>query len=482
VSTAQQFTGRVLQRWVVVVVLALIGAGAAAAWSLTTAVTVWTGTTALTTQSQNRSPEQDAVLALGYVDYFNQGSYQELLRTKITLPAGVQLSARTAATSPIFYIDASGPVREEVRAAAAAATERYRSDVRFSLLAERREAAGDLQAEIDKNVQLVQAPERTDAERNVILDQIRSLQGRLTELEADNTNLVKELQPEPSMTSATPSPVTDVVAGALAGAVLGVLLALLLALLDRRLRTARDLSQRLGLPTLADLSEAGRDQVGRDRRLANLANTLDAGGRSPRTVAVVAARSGRRSSRIARELAEMFAHQSEAIRHVDGYRVLLSTGPSATGGQDPVRPVRFDEIIPPTADAVMVVDAPPLLEAAESQTVCATADQVLVVIERGRSRVTDVREALALLAAVNARVAGAVIDSPASGRQDSPARQRETGNAGGPAGKDASRTPGTPAGPNGTGASDAPPQPTAAAGSRPEPASATDRSSPNGRS
>jgi hypothetical protein len=284
------------------------------------------------------------------------------------------------------------------------------------------------------------------------------------------------------MTSATPSPVTDVVAGALAGAVLGVLLALLLALLDRRLRTARDLSQRLGLPTLADLTEAGRDQAGRDRRLANLANTLDAnGGRSPRTVAVVAARSGRRSSRIARELAEMFAHQSEAIRHVDGYRVLLSTGSSATGGQDPVRPVRFDELVPPTADAVTVVDAPPLLEAAESQTVCATADQVLVVIERGRSRVTDVREALALLAAVNARVAGAVIDSPASGRQDSPARQRETGNAGGPAGKDASRTPGTPAGPNGTGAFDAPPQPTAAAGSRPEPASATDRSSPNGR-
>jgi capsular polysaccharide biosynthesis protein len=389
----------------------------------------------------------------------------------------VQLSARTAATSPIFYIDASGPVQEEVRAAAAAATERYRSDVRFSLLAERREAAGDLQAEIDQNVQLVQAPERTDAERNVILDQIRSLQGRLTELQADNTNLVKELQPEPSMTSATPSPATDVVAGGLAGAVLGVLLALLLAVLDRRLRTTRDLSQRLGLPTLADLSEAGRNQVGRDRRLANLANTLDAnGGHSPRTVAVVAARSSRGSSRIARELAETVARRSDVTRHVDGYRVLLSTEQPAAGRPDLVRQVRFDDLVPPTADVAMVIDAPPLLEAAESQTVCAAADQVLVVIERGRSRVADVREALALLAAVNARVAGAVIDSPSPAGAAAPRTGATPTDL-----ADTSHTPGAPARPNGAGAPDAPTRATASAGSRPEPASATDRSSPNGR-
>jgi hypothetical protein len=36
-----------------------------------TAKPTWTATTALTTQSQNRAPEQDAVLSIGYVDYFN---------------------------------------------------------------------------------------------------------------------------------------------------------------------------------------------------------------------------------------------------------------------------------------------------------------------------------------------------------------------------------------------------------------------------
>ena len=140
-----------------------------------------------------------------------------------------------------------------MRAAARAAAAGYREDIRTSLVAERQQAAADLQAQIDASVVgSCRLPTRTDAERNVILDQIRSLQGRLTELQADNTNLVKQLQPEPGVASSTPSPAADIAAGVLGGAVLGILLAILLGALDTRLRTARDVQQRLGLATLAD--------------------------------------------------------------------------------------------------------------------------------------------------------------------------------------------------------------------------------------
>ena len=44
---AQLFTARILQRWPIVVALAVIGGLAAAYWSVTHATTVWTATTAL---------------------------------------------------------------------------------------------------------------------------------------------------------------------------------------------------------------------------------------------------------------------------------------------------------------------------------------------------------------------------------------------------------------------------------------------------
>jgi capsular polysaccharide biosynthesis protein len=424
VTPVQQFSGRVWRRWAVVVLLAVVGTVAAAVWSVTSATSVWTGTAALTTQSQNRSPDQDAVLALGYVDYFNTDAYQEQLRSEIDVPAEVTLSATTAATSPVFYIMATGRSADEVRAAAAAATERYRADIRDSLVAERQQSVADLQALIDQNVQLAQAPERTEAERNVIFDQIRSLQGRLTDLQADNTNLVKQLQPEPATAESTPNPTIDIVAGALGGAVLGVLLATLLAMLDRRLHTRHDLRQRLGLETLADLTGRHRDPESRTRRLANLANALDLDGPVPgpgepgRTVAVVSARTSARSAELARSLAGALAERRQALRTVDGFRVLPADGPASDGnGAGSVQAAWFDQLVaqPAGPGPIAVIDAPPLLEAAESQSACAAADRVLLVVERGRSRVADVREALELLGAVRAPVVGAVLVHPLAG-------------------------------------------------------------------
>src|SRR5580765_3944716 len=135
VSPARLLLGRIRRRWLLVVGLAIVGAVGAGVWSTTAAAQAWTGTIALTTQSQNRAPDQDAVLALGYVDFFNQDAYQQVLHAEIGAPAGVRLSAKTGATSPVFYIQATGTSADQVRSLAASAADRFRSDVRNSLIA-----------------------------------------------------------------------------------------------------------------------------------------------------------------------------------------------------------------------------------------------------------------------------------------------------------------------------------------------------------
>ncbi len=95
-------------------------------WSMTKAAAVWTATTALTTQSQTRAPEQDAVLSLGYVDYFNQPTYQQVLRAEATIPAAVTLKAETGAASPIVYIEAMSSLLAVSKSAAQAAADVFR--------------------------------------------------------------------------------------------------------------------------------------------------------------------------------------------------------------------------------------------------------------------------------------------------------------------------------------------------------------------
>lgn len=456
-SPLQLYTMRVLRRWPVIVAMTLIGAAVSGVWSMTTSATSWTATSALTTQSTNRGPEQDAVLALGYVDYFNQDAYQDLLRSEAPIPDGIGLSASTGATSPILYIEASGADEEEVRRAVSIATETFRNDVRRSLVQERERAAADLQAEINSNVDAVAHLATTDVEKNVILDQIRSLQGRLTDILADNTNHLKPLQQVPGIASSSPSPVTDVAVGAVGGALLGVLAALLLVVLDTRIRTRHDVRQRLGLDTVDEFEKRDPPEL-RARRVRNLANAFSL--ESKVVVAVVAPRRSPTSARLARELAAVAAARTSQAVLVQadlatdtgrpGLVDLLSKGTSVgtaivteadglpvlpTGvvnGHDPyslIDPGRLVRIVDEVGNgrSLVVVDAPPVLDAAESQVVCATADHVLLVLDRGVTRWTDARDAVNLLKAVRVSVFGVAIDDPepVPRPQEEPARPAE---------------------------------------------------------
>ena len=497
VSPLQQYAQRIRQRWLVIVVLAVVGGLAAGVWSIATAKTTWTATTAMTTTSQAGNPEQDSVLAQGYVDYFNQDSYQFLLRGKAGTPAGVLLSAKAAAASPMFYITASGPDKTAAATAATAATSIFIADIRASLEENRNTAVQALQTAIDEHAAKANAPGLTDAYRITVTEQVRYLQAKLSELQADTSNQITELQLVPGMAESKPSSSTAIVAGTVGGAILGVLLALALVLLDNRVRNRYDVRTRFGLETLAEFGPK-TDPATRQRALATLANSMGLGnnGSTGKIVAVVAPRRTIRSSAFARDLigllgarrtsavlmladlrgpadpslaerggtsavlARRLSLRAAMLEHPGGFRVLAPGEHSDGDAFAAFEPGRLAAVMRELAEAndVVLIDVPPILQASEAELLCGLADHVMLVVERDRSLVADVKHALVLLAAGHAPVSGVVLDEPDDdaglpplfARPPVPA-QRNGADAGQPLGEHVGAASGT----NGSEATDA---------------------------
>src|SRR6185312_8599073 len=98
------------------------------------AATMSTGTTytaraSLIVASNDRSPDQDAVLVQGYVTFFNDPAYQGQLLTEADVPTGVTVSAHAAAASPILLVDATASDPKVARASAAAVAQEFRRAV-----------------------------------------------------------------------------------------------------------------------------------------------------------------------------------------------------------------------------------------------------------------------------------------------------------------------------------------------------------------
>jgi tyrosine-protein kinase Etk/Wzc len=209
--------------------------------------------------------------------------------------------------------------------------------------------------------------------------------------------------------------------------------------------------QRLGLATLAEFDRRA-DASTRTRKLANLANALRLGSADAenKIVAVVSARRSAHPSLLAEELVaflaarrtsallvmtdmvsrqdrsvfgpglvEVLADQgrlrSTILRRPGGWDVLPTGQPPAGESFAAFTPDRLAAVMNQvSADyEVVVVDVPPVLDASESQLICAEADLVIIVADRGRTRVRDVREAVTLLTDVGAPLSGVVIDSHA---------------------------------------------------------------------
>jgi MinD-like ATPase involved in chromosome partitioning or flagellar assembly len=103
----------------------------------------------------------------------------------------------------------------------------------------------------------------------------------------------------------------------------------------------------------------------------------------------------------------------------DGLRVVPAGG---RGGGGPVH-LNLDDLrlvmSRLSSEAIVVVDAPPVVEAAETAQLAETVDQVLLVVDIDHGRRRDARAAVECLAHVQHKVVGCVVnrpEPPATGR------------------------------------------------------------------
>ncbi len=169
--------------WIVFVVVSLAVLGAIVSTARTP--TTYLGRTSLIVSSNDRSPEQDAVLVQGYVSYFNNDAYQQQLLAETGLDANASLSAQAAAASPILVISATASDPESAQSAAIAVARAFKDDINKSHDQKIAAAIASLQDELDT------ALARNGKDDEVV---IAGLQDRIRQLQADRDNVLQELQ------------------------------------------------------------------------------------------------------------------------------------------------------------------------------------------------------------------------------------------------------------------------------------------------
>jgi capsular polysaccharide biosynthesis protein len=427
--------------WVVatVMVLALVGA----LMSTAIAPTTYTGRTSLIVSSNDRSPEQDAVLVQGYVSYFDNQAYQQQLLTEARVDVTSEVTAQAAAASPILVITATAADPASAQAAAIAVGTAFRDDINEVHARNTAATLATLQNQLD-----------TALARNARDDQavIASLQDRIRELQADQDNVLQELQSRGGVTAESPSLLNNLVLGLVGGLLLGVLLALALARLSPRLRTREDVAQKLGLATLVEIPVAGTGALRHDQRMRLLANLLRAklGGRG--VVAVTQADDDASSWVVAHGLAVEWANQGYATVLVRfggglespqsrvGESVPDTNKPEASATLSRLRPgpvpglsimdMRLRLVggattlpaakvadlleLDPFKEAFVVIETSAFVDSTSAQAVSLVADTTVFVIDTQVATVTETREALGALRQSGVLPLGAVL-APGAG-------------------------------------------------------------------
>ena len=433
---------QIRQRWWVVLVVALLTVVAATLPSLN-AHPKYVGKSLLVLTSPGRSPDQDAMVAVGYSTIFNEPATLERLGGPLPIPEGVTFEAHTIAASPILAIEATADDPNVAQDSAEHMAAAFRDDINSVPRKGAQEAIENAQKEL--NDLITQFPTAPDAPPNPML---LPLQERIDTLRSDMTNQLQDLQARAGVTKVAPSVVSSIAEGAVGGLLLGILAALGMAAMSTRLKNSADLLDKTGIEPLAEVPsrDAKKSRALREDRLRTLANVVSLQDlpKSP-----VVALTDSRGARGARDLSEALATLS-AQR---GYRTVLvyadnQASNSATltgfnealansglvdtvlrdGGHESLaimpsgsviadrysRMTRervaavFDELRT-VADTIFVV-APSIAETTpETQLVCAAADLTILVVARGSSRTGDVTAAVNDLSDAQADLLGAVL-------------------------------------------------------------------------
>lgn len=439
------------RRWLVLAVMVLAVVGTVSL-SLTQETT-YTGTATLTVLSDERAPEQDAVLTQGYVEYFNQDSSQAALREETALPDDVSFAARISASSPLFYVEATAPDADLAVTSAGALAQTFLEDVNAGVRGGSETIVADLRNQIAALDGRLQNPAVTDQERLLLTQELLSVQGGINELQTGITNQLKNLYLSGGVTSTPPSVVLNAILALVGGLVLGVVIALALSSARNRLVTPHDVRERLGVETLAVIGGC-ETSAGRRLRAQQLKGLASAVGLSdlarPTALAITSPHATPVSSQVAEEVAAYRALQGERTLLVradldpaqrrseyDGrpgvgeflagragveLQPLAVAGrtsgmlvvPAGSSAEDPYSLFALDRCFDLVEQArrladLVVIDVPPVIEAAEAQVLCAVADRTLLVVEEDVTHAADAIEARRRLDQVKATLLGVVI-------------------------------------------------------------------------
>jgi Mrp family chromosome partitioning ATPase len=348
-----------------------------------------------------------------------------------------------AAGAPILYVEATTTSGEEAQEAARNMAAALREDINQVRAKGKADALEDLKQQLAA---------RPAVPEGGIDPAAGELQNRINSVELDSTNQLSDFQLTAGVTSNPPQAVLTIVLATVGGFVLGCVAALGLAALSGRLRTRAEVRDKTGLDTLVELP-AGKSAAEarlRRSRLQRLAGIVELSERTgPIVVAVTAARGTVTIGEVAASLAESTARSgrtvlvhidptadlvdgealesflrdgpgsasddaSNAASYVSAAPYVISVGRTDAEGSPLLTRGRFAAFLSKARDwaEFVVIAAPPVLDSAESQVVCTSADRTILVVENGVARASDVREAVDALTRLGVTVQGAVLAAP----------------------------------------------------------------------
>jgi capsular polysaccharide biosynthesis protein len=202
--------------WLVLIIVVLTVSAAVAATRSTP--TTYTGRSSLIVASNDRSPDQDAVLVQGYVQYFNDRAYQSQILKDARVGPEVTVEARAAAASPILLIDATAPRASTAQSAAASVARAF--EVAINKVRSRQNAAEI--ADLQERLNALRVSGSTSQSAATLAS---DLEARVLQLQADSVNKLQELQFNAGVTQNAPSLRRNVLLALLGGVLLGLVAA-----------------------------------------------------------------------------------------------------------------------------------------------------------------------------------------------------------------------------------------------------------------
>lgn len=472
----EDFVERVRQRrWLVLgvgvalmLIAVVVAVSAGSPWTARSTVVVGASSGA------SRTPEQHSVVARGYVELLNTPQYQDRLRAAGGVDGDVRIKATTVADSPFIEIAATASSAEGAVEGASAFTKAFVTDTVSSFNTILEAQLRPLRAQMRDTATKISQTESKLTDSSLTPSAAAALRGELTQLRTERAVLATQLE-EVTSTAGNPnlvggfggaseatqkgsSVVLNAFLGLIGGLIIGAVIAIVLGALRHRLNTAADVTARLGLPTLAAITS--RDARRRQESLRSLANATALAEPGLATLAVTSANAREGKTLVASNLARHRAalgdrvilidanlreqphgaaarrpglskllrsggdiHDTLVDADVPGLRILPSGG---AGVEDPYALFagdRLEQVLDQArAEAdLVVIDTPPVLGAAESQTICALADRTLLVVNSVDTPPKAAATARDTLARVHAPILGVVLTRLVAGETPRPA-------------------------------------------------------------